>query len=196
MGGRGSGSYYRFNSKDKTSESLPLDIRELYKKQLLKPGHSITSKWSRAGNCYASISGRVFYDYLLLEYTYQKTEQVKQRIDFDFTPCNYGGQRVWFTCPYCGRRCAVIYSRGKYFACRLCCNLTYPTQCESDAERLLTKAGKLRDRIGAEPGCLNGLPFDKPKGMHHKTWDLIRFQILELEDIGLLEAGKRWGELL
>ena len=65
MGGNGSGSYYRFNSKGKTEESLPIDIRELYKKKLLFAGRSITSKWSRGGNVYASIGGIVFDDHLL-----------------------------------------------------------------------------------------------------------------------------------
>jgi hypothetical protein len=193
MGGWGSGSYLRTSGKTKTEDSLPLDIRMLKRKGLIFPGGWISSKWSSRGNVYASITADVHEDCLVLKYWYRKTEDVEQRIYFTWTPCNYGGQRIWFVCPYCCRRCAVIYSGGKYFACRKCCRLTYRTCNETPRDRIFTKAEKLREKIEAEPGSLNPLPWLKPKGMHQKTWDRIRHEIERLEDVGWASMGRSLG---
>ncbi|MBT6340861.1 MAG: hypothetical protein HOJ48_16350 [Desulfobacula sp.] len=194
MGGWGSGSYYRMrSSKGMAESSLPLDIRELKRKGLLTPGGTITTKWSRGGNVHSSIGAIVYKDHLLLRYTHKKTDVVEQNVFFTYTPCNYGGERIWFQCPFCGRRCAVIYSYGKYFACRICCNLTYETCNETPRDRRFSKADKLRKRIGAEPGSFNPLPYFKPKGMHQTTWDRIRGEIQYLEGIGFVELGRMLG---
>ncbi len=130
-----------------------------------------------------------------MRYTYKKTESVEQRVYFTYTPCNYGGKRIWYSCPFCGRRCAVIYSCGRYFACRVCADLTYDTCNETPNDRLFNKANKLRKFIGAEPGAFNSLPYLKPKGIHQKTWDRIRNKIQCLEHIGIAEMGRRLGVL-
>jgi hypothetical protein len=64
---------------------------------------------------------------------------------------------------------AVLYSPGKYFACRQCGGLVYATQKQGAGDRASTQAEKLRQRLGWEAGILNcdGV---KPKGMHWKTY--------------------------
>ncbi|MBF0259854.1 MAG: hypothetical protein HQK62_13665 [Desulfamplus sp.] len=193
MGGWGSGSSFRCGSRRKAESSLPLDIRYFKRKGLLEPGSLITSSWSIGGNVYSSIQGRVFEDHLLLMYRHKKTEDIKQRINFTWTNCNYGGERIWFICPDCGRRCAVIYSRGKYFACRKCCNLLYNSQCQTLRDRRFSKANKLRETIGAEIGSSHPLPIFKPLNMHQKTWDRIRHQIERLENQGWSAMGRMKG---
>ena len=191
MGGWGSGSYYRLNSsKDTVESSLPLDIHKLKRAGCLTPGKYFGWQWSTGGNVHSSIGVTVHKDYLLLQYT-RKTEAVKQRIYFTWSPCNYGGERIWFKCPHCGRRRAVVYGAGKYFACRKCYNLTYETCNESKRDRLSSKANKLRKKIRARPGCFNELPLFKPKGMHQKTWDNIRYQIRRLEGHIFADMGRQ-----
>jgi len=76
-----------------------------------------------------------------LRITYTQTDRESgEKKDFDYkiplttTPCRYGGKRYWFTCPwyrngiYCGRRVAVLFKGGDYFACRHCYGLTYASQ--------------------------------------------------------------------
>jgi len=42
---------------------------------------------------------------------------------------NYGGVRYWFRCPYCRRRCGIMYIHPfGHVGCRICLNLTYPRQ--------------------------------------------------------------------
>jgi hypothetical protein len=188
-GWMGSGQYYRWDKKSITSESLPLDIRELNSKRLLTQGASITSKWSSGGEVCASISGLVFEDYLQLQYTYRKTEEIKQKIYFEWTPCNYGGRRVWFSCPFCHRRIAVIYGAGKYFACRKCYNLAYLSCNEPDYQRMIDRANNLKEKLGGEGGLYSPIP-SRPKGMHDKTYQKMVEEIARLEWIGEMTIDK------
>jgi hypothetical protein len=181
MGGRGSGNWYRYDAKRKAEESLPVDIRYLKKHGYFDNSSWGALHWSRGDNRYASINFWTSPESITLSYTYNKTEDVKQNIEITTTPCNYGGVRKWFICPACGRRCAVIYSAGKYFACRVCCNLNYTSQCESDMFQLSNKANKLRERLGAKHGIMNPLPNRKPKNMHHKTYAKLMNEIEKLE---------------
>lgn len=52
-------------------------------------------------------------------------------VDVDITVSYpyFGGNRFWFSCPICKRRCGVIYVHPfGPVGCRLCLNLTYPQQ--------------------------------------------------------------------
>ena len=71
---------------------------------------------------------RLFYQ-VVNKWTGEKT-------DYDYTlsvvdtPCFYGGRRYWFLCPACKQRCRILYAAPDclVFGCRLCHNLTYPSQ--------------------------------------------------------------------
>jgi len=194
MGGWGSGSYYRLgSSKRTTSESLPLDIRKIKRSGRLSPGQRFSWQWSRGGNVHASIGAEVMEDCLILKYTHNKTDAVEQRITFSWTSCNYGGKRVWFICTHCGKRVAVLYSGGKYFACRGCCKLTYQSCNETAMDRKFRRANNLRDKIRAKPGCANPLLLFKPKGVHQTTWDKIRWEIMKIEAEGWRIMGGKLG---
>ncbi len=136
MGGLGSGGGYRWNKKDTVEEHKRFDVRYLHKHGLLTPGyHSIG--WSCGGESSGSIRFQVEDYGITLIYRYrrggQEWEDVRQRVTVEWTPCNFGGWRPWFICGNCGRRVAVIYAGGKYFACRHCYDLTYRSCQESDS---------------------------------------------------------------
>ncbi len=78
-----------------------------------------------------------------ITYTITKHDGEKKDIDYDVpltaTPCNYGSERYWFTCPlyrngrYCGRRVGTLYlGNGDYFGCRHCYDLTYASRNASE----------------------------------------------------------------
>ncbi len=136
MGGPGSGGGYRGNKKDTVEGHKRIDVRYLVKHGLLNPGyHSIG--WSCGGESRGSIHFQVEDYGITLIYQYrrggQDWEDVRQRVTVEWTPCNFGGRRPWFICGNCGRRVAVIYAGGKYFACRHCYDLTYTSCQESDS---------------------------------------------------------------
>lgn len=75
--------------------------------------------------------------------------EVEQAIRLDITACNYGGFRQWFLCFCCQRRVAILYGAGKHFLWRHCYNLAYSSQQEGKMDRLLRKARKIRNNLGA-----------------------------------------------
>lgn len=80
------------------------------------------------------------------------------------TQQGHGGLRRWFSCPDCGRRCAVVYLRGGILACRKCHGLVYASQRESHGSRKLWKVLRRewallqlsRISSGAQGGAVSG----------------------------------------
>ena len=66
MGGRGSGRRNYYDGKRETCDSMPLDIRKIIRKGLLKPGASFSWQWLFNDHPMAGISIRVESDTLVL----------------------------------------------------------------------------------------------------------------------------------
>ncbi|HEV2127703.1 MAG TPA: hypothetical protein VGR22_03695 [Thermomicrobiales bacterium] len=62
------------------------------------------------------------------------------RVWLEWTPCHFGGERVWFRCPGCLSRRAVHFSVGGVFRCRACHDLAYTSTREDAIERAHTGA--------------------------------------------------------
>ena len=194
MGGFGSGSWYRFNTKTTTESQHRIDVRVLKKWGYLDGSMYFRSwSWSRCGEQTGSINYRVDSERMVLSYRHRVCggawESVEQTIYFDRTPCHYGGHRFWFLCPRCSRRVAVLYAAGKYFYCRHCYGLTYASQQERLGDRMIRKARNIRKQMDPDNTVFDLFPF-KPKGMHQKTWDRIRWQIEILESRGFADLDR------
>lgn len=175
MGGFGSGRKW---GKTCTDDMTALDVRRLHRAGRLEPGSSCRWQWSRRGEVVASIivsaeTGRVWLDYRQRDQG-GEWKDVRHPVYLDRTPCTFGGERVWFRCPAvgCGRRVAVLYG-GAVFACRHCHKLAYKVQRETADDRAGRRAGKIRDRLGWEPGIIMP-PGPKPKWMHWCTYWRLR----------------------
>lgn len=185
MGGVNSGNWYRWDKKDTVEECRALDVRRWQREGLLIPGASFNTTWSRRGQTIAQIGVRVETGRVFLSYRYQRNggewESMDYPVTLEQTACNYGGGRYWFRCPAvgCGRRVALLYQGGKYFACRHCYQLAYPSQREAPHDRLARRAEKIRARLQWEPGILNGWG-KKPKGMHWRTYHRLADEAEEL----------------
>lgn len=81
------------------------------------------------------------------------SSDVKDRVDFDWTSPTYGGRRVWFLCPRCGRRRGVLYL-GHRVVCRKCLDLAYPCEmeCRFDKGWALHQRWLSRIKDGKLPG--------------------------------------------
>ena len=122
-------------------------------------------------------------------------EQVALNIDgkpvqvrLAYTPCHLGGQRVWWRCPCCARRAAILYPGGKTIACRRCWRLRYKVEAMPEGDKAFRRADKLRARMGWVPGVAFG-EGHRPKGMHRATYDklLNRYRAAELQALGAME---------
>jgi len=113
---------------------------------------------------------------------------VRQTIYLTETPCHFGGNRTWFLCPLCDRRCGILYLT-KQFACRHCSKLRYASQYESPRERMRRRLIKIRKLIG--PDLVIGHPLNPPpKGMSVKRWHELADEYAALRKLYFREGEK------
>lgn len=173
MGGFGSGKKF---GADCTEDFRSIDIKVWQCEGFLNSERYFDWQWLRNGEKIAAISIKVEALQLRLIYSYCRNGDDWESLDYPVrlqtTTCNYGGLRYWFTCPAvgCGRRVAMLYLGGKYFACRHCYQLVYQSQRETKSIRGYRGADKIRVILGWEPGIANPIG-KKPKGMHWRTYN-------------------------
>lgn len=197
MGGFGSGRKFGANVTD---DYRQIDIRRWQRDGLLFPGSHINWQWLRNGEKIASIVAKVEAGYLRLIYNYRAPGSedwgpLDYPVRLQTTPCHYGGVRYWFTCPAvgCGRRVAILYLGGKYFACRDCYQLAYQSQREDKGDRGHRGANKIRTKLGWPVGIANP-PEGKPKGMHWRTYNRLMLKQLRYANdaqFGMIATLKR-----
>lgn len=184
MGGLGSGSYYRFGSKDRVEDCLSLDVRSWRRGRWLEVGTCFTTTWRRHAQ-HSSIDVRVLggagkerAQAVKLYYSWGsegRKVDVSYMVPLSWTPCNFGGLRPWFVCPAvgnavpCGRRVAKLYLQGGYFLCRHCHKLAYSSQRETHGYAALRRCQRIRKKLGGTANMTEPFP-DRPKGMHFKTY--------------------------
>jgi hypothetical protein len=176
MGGIGSGRHWRSGKKDTTEDFRSIDVRRWQRDGLLRPNQAFGWQWTNRGKKVASINVLTESKRVILNYRHRtpgaEWQDEKYPILLDWSSCHLGGKRPWFLCPAkeCGKRVAILYLGGSIFACRHCYQLAYESQREKDYDRAARRANKIRDRLGWEPGFLNGSGL-KPKGMHWSTFE-------------------------
>lgn len=180
MGGLGSGNHWRYGSKSTTDDYRSIDVRRWEREGVLRPGYCGGWQWKRHGEVIASINMRTESGRVTLSYRHRsgggEWKDEKYPVRIVRTPCHRGGSRAWFLCPAlgCGRRVAILYG-GAIFACRHCYRLAYASSREDTGSRATRRADGLRERLGWEPGILNG-DGGKPKGMHWRTFERLTAQ--------------------
>lgn len=180
MGGIGSGRHWYSDAKDTVNDYQIIDVRRWQRDGFLAPHKSFAWGWNRDGQTVAWIDVRTEPGRVILSYRHRfrggDWKDATYPVSLEWTPCNFGGQRAWFRCPAmgCGRRVALLYGGG-IFACRKCHQLAYPSQRESYDDRAARRADTIRDRLGWQPGILNGAG-RKPKGMHWGTFERLTAQ--------------------
>lgn len=194
MGGYGSGRRPTRNAGTVT-DMRRLDVRKMKREGSLDDGRSGWWQWRMDGEVVASIGYQVLPGALRLTYNVRdrngRQESMDYRVVLEWTPCTYGGARVWFRCPSCDRRVAILYG-GRVFACRQCQRLAYDCQREKLDDRATRQADKLRARLGWMPGVLNG-GGPKPKWMRWRTFRQLKARHDEQVDRVISGARQRFG---
>jgi hypothetical protein len=107
----------------------------------------------------------------------------------------FGGERLWFACPECGRRCAVLYG-GRRFLCRCCVGLPYTSQSEAAPDRLRRRARVIRERLGGSEYANLSLDFPpKPPRMRWKTYGHLQAMAERFSCGSLRAVARRLGLL-
>lgn len=105
--------------------------------------------------------------------------EYEYRVLVEYTEPHLGGVRPWFRCPSCGTRREKLYlpPRREKFACRECHELVYQSSRSSgnEIDRARQRYKKAFARADAENRAPhpNNAPYlpDRPKGMHHDTFE-------------------------
>jgi hypothetical protein len=193
MGGMGSGRRSSYSGKGETADAAPLDIRKLARQGLLTPGRSFSWHWTINDKEVSAIRIMANLGSVTLAYRRNSTnEDIRQIISIETTACHLGGERQWFICQGCSKRVAVIYGVSKYFGCRRCYALVYPSQKESPGDRAARKADRIRKRLGWPIGILND-SLGKPKGMHWRTYWRLKRHHDALVQVSFREMEARFG---
>jgi len=194
MGGPGSGGWCRWNKRESLDDNISVDVRRWKRDGLLWSGNSFGWQWTVDGEASSSIRIRVEDQSIVLVYRQrvcgEDWRDIEERVHFAYTDTNFGGSRVWFLCPQCNRRVAKLYSQVPYFLCRHCCRLPYQSQGETRDDRAMRKARKIRQELGASMNLLEPI-WQKPKGMHWRTFERLRQKALQAEEMSWMEAAIR-----
>jgi hypothetical protein len=164
----------------KCEYSLPLDVRRLHRKRLLSPGSSCGWHWSRDGERIGDIGIVAAENAIRLSYTWTPSGGDPKLMAYDVrierTPCRYGGSRPWFRCPWCHRRCGLLYGLcgDGYFGCRICLRLGYASEAESPIDRCWRQQRKIEAKLGSH--------LRRPKGMKRKTHQRLRNRWVDIEE--------------
>ncbi len=159
-----------------------IDVRRFHREGRLLAGQQFSWSWKRGNEPSGSINIRAEADTLVLTYRWRswsatEWKTVEQQVPITWTACHLGGQRPWFVCSangrYCGRRVAVLYGAGEFFACRRCHGLAYASQQEAVRHLGLGRAQKIRMRLGGSASILEAFP-EKPLHMHWRTYERLR----------------------
>ena len=131
-------------------------------------------------------SGTLTLAYEHVDYWTERPHQIETTIHLVATAQPFGGQRWWFLCPRTGRRVTKLYLPwgALRFASRHAFGLAYQSQRETPSSQAISRAFKLRRRLGSTGGI--GERIRKPKGMHRRTFGRERARV---EDAEMLANG-------
>lgn len=188
MGGFGSG---RQSSRSKLEDGLRLDLNKLLRKGQIRK-HS----WSRGTLTWSYVysgedAASIIYEsslinpqdqWLRLSYTLSRHGDkipMDYKIRIISTNTNFGGSRLWFECPRTRKRATVLYCvyGCDYFYSRHAFRALYRSQSKSPYDRAIDKMWKLKNRMGGE------VFWQKPRGMHERTFQRKLEEILDAEEI-------------
>lgn len=155
-----------------TDELQALDIRQLAREGHLVMGRMTWDSWGTRNRVSATLHTSARPDGLWVEWRTLvgdgKWHAFNRLLTLERTAMHLGGERVWWHCPRCDKRVAMLYG-GRELACRHCWGLSYRCRNETREDSASRQANKLRRRLGWPVGILNDIG-GRPKGMHRKTY--------------------------
>jgi hypothetical protein len=137
-------------AKPTTENYRSIDVRDWARNGFLLQQGTRELRWVNDGTTVFSIrvetqatrvetqANRVVLRYHVLGPGGQR-DPIDEGILLDRTKGGPGWQRLWFLCPGCGKRVAILYLKKYYFRCRLCLGLVYRSQKVTPSQRALSR---------------------------------------------------------
>jgi hypothetical protein len=183
MGGLGSGRWSRINAKASTDDYVQLDVSRWKRDGLLILGREFGGA-SAAGGIGPTLSAKVYLNHVVVTQEFVPALEGLRTtvIELERTNCQLGGARTWFRCPEkdCGRRVSKLYGADTIL-CRVCLNLTYPSQRLAGRDRALQICQNVRQQLGGSANLLEPFP-PRPKNMRWSRYLKLWRRSREAED--------------
>jgi hypothetical protein len=149
--------------------------------------------YSGAGNCIAQVDFVILGEAVEFDFDVRNgsgTLERRHRVAaIERMPYRFGGERLWFVCPRCGRRVTTLYVADGEVVCRHCHGLRYASQAETIAGRAMRKERRIRKKLGMGPNLT--LPITiKPKGMHWQTFVRLRSEAYRYNAVGIADMRR------
>lgn len=179
--------------KLKITDCCQIDIREMKRKWMLELLHFDGAfQWHLAGFA-CPVSVTLARNGITIGQRDRQNNYIEYFVPMVSTDCHMNGSRPWFSCPECGRRAAILYSKaaGK-FACRKCQRLAYPSQSKSVGVRAHRAANNIRRQLGWKVGTANP-EGDKPKGMHWSTFEKLHTRYAKAARAAWMDTARSLG---
>ena len=197
MGGYGSGRPSGAHSRGLVESCLVLDINELLRKRLLRPGALNCGPMTFAGPRYVA-DGTFWYDLLEdmeIDVRVQHPEDPSassNTIRLERSLSSLGAVRFWFRCPLSDRRVAKLYlpPGSGVFGSRPAHGLAYRSQRISRLERAYERARRVRQRLGGTANLRERFP-QRPPRMHRRTYQRLLAQASRAEATILADMSAR-----
>lgn len=130
----------------------------------------------------------VFYDATQdkLYFLYRLNENdKKQQVEMVYISNHYGGHRMYFCCPDCGKRVRFLCASEKGFVCRFCARLNYHVQQSSRDEILADRIEKLLHLLEVDTELMNRWDMttfkdvERPRYMRKKKFVMLMSKLLQ-----------------
>ena len=116
------------------------------------------------------------------------------RVECVYTPCRFGGQRRWFSCPDCARSCRAVYRLGNRVSCRICLHLRFASQLEPAHYRAIRRRDRIWRRLdGPRRTSFKDEFPPKPEGMRWATYAELKIEYERLDRKAWLGAAMALG---
>ncbi len=146
MGGYGSTRWGWRSTRATTDEVLALDIRLLARRGFFAANNGDVARSIISWTSWGEETGQIGVEYAdanpqrltlhyLAHFPGRQTWQATELIEVTRTNCRFGGERVWFVCPGCAARRAMLHAVGGVFRCRVCHHLAYRSTREPSVKR-------------------------------------------------------------
>jgi hypothetical protein len=150
--------------RPKCEQFLRLDVRTLDRDQTRQRDILTWVRLSKAGSLVLA-RARIGERLLRLNWVNSALGSTfSHQIRLDRTPCHYGGYRLWFLCPQCASRRAVLYgfAGDGQFGCWGCLDLVYASQDERKICRLWRRQAMIESKLKGG--------WRRPRYMHRRTF--------------------------
>lgn len=118
---------------------------------------------------------RAFYEWKLDD---DEPTTVRSEVRVERRPCRFGGFRIFFKCPRCGRSVLRLAVLKCGLVCAKCGRVTWKSRREQPLERVIRKVNKLGNELGCNAWW--EVPKSRPRHMRSKKFELLRARRLLL----------------